>query len=100
MEIVFINMLLNSVESIKNEGRIKIDVKESSKETLIQICDSGSGIPEKYLEKIFDPLVTLKERGTGLGLASCKNIIESHGGKISAKNNPTTFTIILPKDKQ
>lgn len=100
MEIVFINMLLNSVESIKNEGWIKIDVKESSKETLIQLSDSGSGIPEEYLEKIFDPLVTLKERGTGLGLASCKNIIESHGGKISAKNNPTTFSIILPKDKQ
>jgi signal transduction histidine kinase len=43
--------------------------------------------------------VTLKNRGTGLGLASCQNIVSSHGGTITAKNNPTTFTIILPKKK-
>jgi two-component system sensor histidine kinase HydH len=49
------------------------------------------------LPEIFDPLVTLKNRGTGLGLASCKNIVNVHGGTITAENNPTTFTITLPK---
>ncbi len=100
IEIVFINMILNSIESIKEKGWIKIEADESPKLTEIQISDSGSGIPEEYLDKIFDPLITLKERGTGLGLASCKNIINSHGGKISVQNNPTTFTITIPKSRK
>ncbi|MFB5608183.1 MAG: PAS domain-containing sensor histidine kinase [Candidatus Nitrosomaritimum yanchengensis] len=100
IEIVFINMILNSTESIQGKGWIKIKAKESPKLTEIQISDSGSGIPEEYLDKIFDPLITLKERGTGLGLASCKNIINSHGGKISVQNNPTTFTISIPKNRK
>lgn len=97
-EIVLINLLLNSVDSISNEGTIKIRAKESAKESIVWIEDSGSGIPDEYLDRIFDPLITLKEKGTGLGLASCKNIIEIHGGKIFVKNYPTTFTIILPKE--
>ena len=59
--------------------------------------DSGHGIPEDVLPKIFEPLFTTKQVGTGLGLASCKSIIEKHGGSISVRNNPTTFSIILPK---
>ena len=61
-----------------------------------EAIDSGDGIPEDKLEEIFEPLVTYKEAGTGLGLASCKNIVKNHKGTISANNNPTTFTIILP----
>ncbi|MCA9820631.1 MAG: GHKL domain-containing protein, partial [Nitrosarchaeum sp.] len=49
------------------------------------------------LTQIFEPLVTTKEKGTGLGLSSCKNIIEQHNGRIEVKNNPTKFTVILPK---
>lgn len=45
---------------------------------------------------MFEPLVTSKQKGTGLGLATCKNIVEQHGGTITAQNNPTTFTIKLP----
>jgi signal transduction histidine kinase len=96
-EILFLNLVKNSTESIEGKGFIKIESKETSKEITIQIQDSGPGIPEQYLEQIFDPLVTFKSRGTGLGLASCQNIVKSHGGTISVKNNPTTFTIILPK---
>jgi len=59
--------------------------------------DSGPGFPESKISEIFEPLITTKQKGTGLGLVSCKNIIENHGGTITAKNNPTTFTIRLPK---
>lgn len=95
--ILFLNLIKNSTESIEGKGFIKIESKETSKEITIQIQDSGSGIPEQYLKQIFDPLVTFKSRGTGLGLASCQNIVKNHGGTISVKNNPTTFTIIHPK---
>jgi signal transduction histidine kinase len=98
-EILFVNLIKNSIESIKESGFIRIHAKESPKEVTITIEDSGSGIPEEYLPKIFDPLVTLKNRGTGLGLASCQNMVKSHGGTINVKNNPTTFTIIIPKPR-
>lgn len=96
-EILFINLIKNSIDAIKENGYIKFDSEETPTETIIKIEDSGPGIPEEFLDRIFDPLVTLKNRGTGLGLASCQNIVKSHGGTISVKNNPTTFTIILPK---
>lgn len=96
-EILFLNLINNSLESIKENGVIKCHAENNPKEIIIKIEDSGSGIPEEYLPEIFDPLVTLKNRGTGLGLASCKNIVNVHGGTITAENNPTTFTITLPK---
>lgn len=96
-EILFLNLIKNSLESIKENGVIKFHTENNPKEIIIKIEDSGSGIPEEYLPEIFDPLVTLKNRGTGLGLASCKNIVNVHGGTITAENHPTTFTITLPK---
>ncbi|MGI0007029.1 MAG: ATP-binding protein, partial [Nitrosotalea sp.] len=55
------------------------------------------GIPKSLMTKIFDPLFTTRQIGTGLGLVSCKNIVEQHYGTIHVANNPTTFTITLPK---
>ena len=95
-EVLFINLISNAADSIKNNGSIEIRVNSDSNETKIEIIDSGDGVPQDKLEEIFEPLVTYKESGTGLGLASCKNIVENHKGTISAKNNPTTFTVILP----
>jgi signal transduction histidine kinase len=82
-EILFLNLINNSLESIKENGVIKCHAENNPKEIIIKIEDSGSGIPEEYLPEIFDPLVTLKNRGTGLGLASCKNIVNVHGGTIT-----------------
>ncbi|QDI88504.1 HAMP domain-containing histidine kinase [Candidatus Nitrosopumilus sp. SW] len=95
-EILFINLISNALDSIKNNGSIEIRVNTSPNETKIEIIDSGNGIPNNKLDQIFEPLVTFKESGTGLGLASCKNIVKNHKGVIYAKNNPTTFTVILP----
>jgi len=98
LQIVFKNLILNAIQAISfQEGNITIRFDEDHKYTIIEVEDSGTGIPESKLSEIFEPLVTTKQTGTGLGLVSCRNIIEIHGGTITAKNNPTTFTIKLPK---
>ena len=96
LSIVFVNMLLNSIQAMQSQGSIAIRFYQNAGNIIIEIVDSGSGIPEDILPRIFDPLFTTKQHGTGLGLATCKNIIEGHGGKIYVKNNPTTFSIVLP----
>ena len=96
MKVVFINLFYNAIQSLGTEGKIKISSEIIGDKIMIKIEDSGSGIPKGKLDKIFEPLFTTKQEGTGLGLASCKSIIEQHHGKISVKNNPTTFTITLP----
>jgi len=95
-DILFINLLSNSLDSIGSEGSINIKVNKKSNSFVIDVIDSGNGIPKEELENIFDPLITFKENGTGLGLASCKNIVENHKGTITAFNNPTTFRIYIP----
>lgn len=95
MKVVFINLFYNTIQSLDTEGKIKISSEITDDKIIIKIEDSGSGIPKEKLDKIFEPLYTTKQEGTGLGLASCKSIIEQHRGTISVKNNPTTFTITL-----
>lgn len=98
MLIVIVNILLNAIQSIGDkEGIIKISINETSIEYKIKIENSGPNIPEKDLQRIFDTLFTTKLEGTGLGLSSCKNIIEQHNGKIQVINNPVTFSITIPK---
>ncbi len=97
LEVVFVNLITNAIQAINGTGNVTISAKESSDSILIEVEDSGPGINEENLDKVFEPLFTTKEDGTGLGLASCKNIIERHRGTITVKNNPTTFTIRLPK---
>ena len=98
MEVLFNNILLNAVQAIgKDVGTIEIKLKEIGKSIQVEIIDSGKGIPEEEIERIFEPLFTTKEQGTGLGLSSCKNIVEQHGGEIKVRNNPTTFVITIPK---
>lgn len=97
MEVVFGNIILNSIQAIRdNPGKIYVRYAGKPDLVIIEVVDSGNGITPENLDKIFDPLFTTKQRGTGLGLSSCKNIIEQHGGKISVKNTPTTFTITMP----
>jgi signal transduction histidine kinase len=97
LEIVFVNLITNAVQAMNGTGTITIFAREESDSIVIEVEDSGPGINEEHQAQIFEPLFTTKETGTGLGLASCKNIIERHRGTITVKNNPTTFTIRLPK---
>ena len=98
LQVVFNNILINAIQAIdKQKGEIKITISEEQEFIIIHIENSGPPIPEELIPHIFDALITTKEIGTGLGLASCKRIIENHGGTIDVQNNPTSFTIKLPK---
>ena len=100
LQIVFNNLLMNAVQAIdKNKGEIFVKAEETENNIILEFSNSGPPIPEDILPHIFESLVTTKQVGTGLGLVSCKTIVENHGGTISVKNNPTTFTLILPKTK-
>ncbi|NDB52307.1 MAG: sensor histidine kinase [Nitrosopumilaceae archaeon] len=97
LEVVLTNLINNSIQAINTEGEIDVEAQEDDNESIIKIKDSGSGISEEIMPKIFDPLFTTKQKGTGLGLATCKSVIEQYHGIIEVKNNPTTFTIKIPK---
>lgn len=103
MEIVFVNLFVNAIQAIGDKkGDITVEiVDESSDENVvIKVIDTGAGIQEEIMGKIFDPLFTTKQVGTGLGLSSCKSIVDQHGGAISASSKVgrgTTFTIRMPK---
>lgn len=94
---VFSNLLINAVQAMDYHGTINIRTMDKDNHTVIEVEDTGKGIPENLMDKIFEPLFTTKEYGTGLGLKTCKNIIEQHKGKMTFRNNPTTFTVMLPK---
>lgn len=98
MLIVFVNIILNAIQSIgKDDGYVRINLFETSSDVRIEFENSGPDIPGKDLKHIFDTLFTTKLEGTGLGLSSCKNIVEQHKGTIQVSTNPVVFSIRLPK---
>jgi len=101
LEIVFLNLIYNAIQAMNNDGKIDVRIEDSDKEVLIEIEDNGPGVPANKLSKIFDPLFTTRQIGTGLGLPCCKAIIEKHGGVIDVKtvmDKGTTFSIKLLKN--
>ncbi len=97
LEVVLDNIIMNAVEANNERGEVSIRIIDGNNEIIIEVEDAGSGVPQELMTKIFEPLFTTKQRGTGLGLASCKRIIEQHGGSISVKTKPSIFSIKLPK---
>ena len=95
--IVFINIILNAIQSIGDKnGIITITTSEASSDVTLEFENSGPNISSNDLKHIFDTLFTTKLEGTGLGLSSCKNIVEQHNGEIYATSDPVTFSIKLP----
>ncbi|HLO15712.1 MAG TPA: GAF domain-containing protein [Anaerolineales bacterium] len=98
---VILNLFINAVEAMPEGGHLCIDtyMLTASNEVVFSIMDNGMGIEPELLPRIFDPFVTSKDTGTGLGLTITYEIIEQHGGRILAENAPTggaKFTIWLP----
>ena len=101
---VLLNLLLNAMSAIENKGVIEISSKfdSASHSLLIDVTDNGDGIKPEFIKTIFEPFVTTREKGTGIGLAIAKKIVENHEGQIIAQSPPvgrdkgSLFRIIIP----
>jgi signal transduction histidine kinase len=98
---VLINLLLNSADAMPRGGTITIRSAREDDTLILEVKDTGTGIPPEHMDKVFDPFFTTKEegKGTGLGLSVCMGLIESMGGTIglhSEKDKGTTAVISLP----
>lgn len=100
MRQVFINLVNNALEAMTKGGTLQIETRAFDDHVDAYIRDTGSGIKEEDVEKIFQPLFTTKVKGTGLGLAIVNKIVETHGGRITVKSVVgvgTEFTVRLPR---
>jgi signal transduction histidine kinase len=96
---VLVNLMENACQAMTSGGTLNVGTKSHAEEVEITIADTGCGIPQEHLSKIFAPFFTTKSRGTGLGLAVVKKIIERHQGTIGVESKigeGTAFRIRLP----
>jgi signal transduction histidine kinase len=107
---VLLNLLLNALEAVPGGGTVRVEaagpegpggeaVADRDLEFTIRVADTGCGLPADLGERIFEPFVSTKETGLGLGLSICKRIVEAHGGDLTAANRPgggAVFTVRLP----
>jgi two-component system sensor kinase FixL len=99
LKIVFQNLLVNGAQAMQGRGEIQVSLEAVGGVCRLVFRDAGPGIAADVLERIFTPFFTTKARGTGLGLATAKRIVEAHAGRIaidSATGGGTTVTIELP----
>ena len=103
-ELSLLNLMTNAVDAMPNGGTLQIRVLDTPPNRVrIEIADTGHGVPDHLMPRIFDPWVSTKKpgRGTGLGLAIARDVVSAHGGTItvaSTVGTGTTFTIDLPSD--
>src|ERR1051326_1861443 len=103
IEQVAFNLIRNAIEAMADRERfaLSISTKLTSDGMIeVSIADTGPGLPHEIRQKLFQPFVTTKASGLGVGLSVCRVIIEAHGGKLQARDNPeggTIFTFTLPR---
>lgn len=110
IEQVLINLIKNATESMERGGTITLRVRTGAARltggtrpaVVLEVSDTGKGIPPEVQKRIFDPFFTTKEEGTGLGLVIASRIVEKHNGALECRselNRGATFTILLPQTK-
>ncbi|MDF2652368.1 MAG: signal transduction histidine kinase [Paenibacillus sp.] len=100
---LLLNLVKNSFEAMSDEGTVAIRLYSSEQYVVIEIQDTGKGIPEAEMDKVFHPFYTTKDNGTGLGLSICHKIVQDHGGSMEVESkvhSGTTFRLMLPQTKQ
>ena len=100
---VFMNLLNNARQAISGPGRVTVSTRVANNELRVSVADTGCGIPEDQLGKIFDPGYTTKGVGvgTGLGLSICYQIVKEHLGRVEVQSEVgagTTMTVVIPTD--
>ena len=93
------NVALNGVEAMEGRGRLRFEVTRDNGHVVMAVSDTGCGIPDDDLRRIFEPFYSRKRGGSGLGLTIARRIVESHGGRIDVESAPgagTRFAILLP----
>jgi len=101
MKRVFLNLIKNAIDAMPDGGKLTITSEKANGKVKIAFADTGMGISEENLKKLFGPLFTTKAKGMGLGLAICKRVVEAHGGAISVESvvgKGTVFTTIIPTE--
>jgi len=99
MHQVFLNLGMNALESMPDGGEFSVSSRRTGSFFEVVFKDTGIGIPQENIVKIFYPFFTTKDEGTGLGLAIAYRIIEEHGGKMTVVSNPgggAIFKVIIP----
>ena len=99
----FLNIFVNAIQSMKNGGRVTVDVAEEKNQYIVGIEDTGQGILEEDMGKIFNPFFSTKDKGSGLGLSIVRNIVEGHKGSIrieSKRGSGTKVIIRLPRPQK
>lgn len=105
MRQVVMNLVLNAVQAMPEGGELRLETRRIDSATApswvhLSVTDTGTGIPDEILDRIFEPFVSGREDGSGLGLSISSQIVRLHGGWIDAANNPgggTTVTVCLPE---
>jgi len=98
---VVLNLVKNAVEATPSGGRVRVAVRSEADALLIEVTDTGPGIPPEVLPRLFEPFYSLKAigKGTGLGLVISKDLVEKQGGTLTAANRPeggAVFTVRIP----
>jgi two-component system sensor kinase FixL len=94
LKIVFQNLLVNGAQAMQGRGAIQVLIESDAASCRVTVRDAGPGIPVEIRERLFTPFFTTKARGTGLGLATAKRIVEAHGGSIAVKCPPAGGTVV------
>lgn len=99
MKQVLLNLIINAVQAMPTGGEVVLRALHQEGAIILEVQDAGVGIPNDDIERIFNPFFTTRAEGTGLGLSIAYQIVNQHGGHISARRNPSggmTFSVTLP----